>query len=140
MSSKAHTSKKRSQQLKRNPKRKTSGEEVALSKKEVMKIPSSSSRTLFFFKIFKIYLFIYFREGGGRERGRETSVCVCRLPLACPQPGTWPATKACASVVNQMGSLSVCRMMPNPLSHTSQGSSRTLLEISFILYKGVSED
>uniref|UniRef100_K9IIL4 Centromere protein Q n=1 Tax=Desmodus rotundus TaxID=9430 RepID=K9IIL4_DESRO len=35
MSSKAHTSKKRSQQLKRNPKRKTSGEEVELSKKEV---------------------------------------------------------------------------------------------------------
>ncbi|KAF6113128.1 centromere protein Q [Phyllostomus discolor] len=35
MSSKAHTSKKRSQQLKRNPKRKTGDEEVELPKKEV---------------------------------------------------------------------------------------------------------
>ncbi|XP_036998441.2 centromere protein Q isoform X2 [Artibeus jamaicensis] len=37
MSSKAHTSKKRSQQLKRNPKRKTDGEEVDLPEKEVLK-------------------------------------------------------------------------------------------------------
>ncbi|KAM5327814.1 centromere protein Q isoform 3-T6 [Glossophaga mutica] len=35
MSSKAHTSKKRSQQLKRNPRRKIGGEEVELLKKEV---------------------------------------------------------------------------------------------------------
>ena len=93
MSSKAHTSKKRSQQLKRNPKRKTSGEEVALSKKEVMKIPSSSARTLFFFLRFLkfIYLFILEREEGEREGEKHQCVCVGCLWHAPNQgPGPQP--------------------------------------------------
>ena len=92
MSSKAHTSKKRSQQLKRNPKRKTSGEEVELSKKEVMKIPSSSSRTLFFLRFLKfIYLFILEREEGEREGEKHQCVCVGCLWHAPNQgPGPQP--------------------------------------------------
>lgn len=46
MSNKAGASKKRSQQLKRNPKRKIDDEEVELPKKKVMKILSLSFRTL----------------------------------------------------------------------------------------------
>ena len=38
-----------------------------------------------------------------------------RLPLTCPQPGTWIATQACALTGNQMGSPSVCRLVLNPL-------------------------
>ena len=42
----------------------------------------------------RFYLFI-FREGkGGRERGRETSICGCLSRT--PPLGTWPATQACA--------------------------------------------
>ena len=67
-----------------------------------------------------IYLFLK-REGKG---GRETSMYernIYRLPLACSQLGTWPATQACALTGNWTHSLSVCRMMPNTLSYTSQG-------------------
>ena len=39
------------------------------------------------------------REGkGGRKRGRETLMFernIDWLPLAHPQPGTWPTTQAC---------------------------------------------
>ena len=44
-----------------------------------------------------------------------------RFPLTHPQPGTWPTTQACALTGNRTGSLSVCRMTPTQLSHTSQG-------------------
>ena len=57
-------------------------------------------------------------------RERETLMCgrnTDRLPLACPQPGTWPATEAHALTGDQIGNLSVCRMVPNPLSHADQG-------------------
>lgn len=46
MSSKANTTKKTSQQLKRNRKRKIGREEVELSEKVVMRISSLSSTTL----------------------------------------------------------------------------------------------
>lgn len=46
MSSKANSTKKTSQQLKRNQKRKIGHEEMELSEKVVMKISSLSSRTL----------------------------------------------------------------------------------------------
>ena len=68
-----------------------------------------------FFQIF--YLFIF------RERGRETSMYernIDQLPLAHPQPETWLATQACALTRNQTGDLSVCRLVLNPLSHTSK--------------------
>ena len=43
-----------------------------------------------------------------------------RLPLARPQPETWPVTQACALTGNQTSDLSVLRPVLNPLSHTSQ--------------------
>ena len=46
-----------------------------------------------------------------------------QLPLAHPQLGTWPATQACALTGNQTSNLSVSRLVLNPLSHTSQGST-----------------
>ena len=45
-----------------------------------------------FLKFFFFKHFIIFREWGG-ERGKEKSVW---LPLVHPQPGTQPATQACA--------------------------------------------
>ena len=66
-------------------------------------------------------LFTYFqREGkGGRKKGRET-VNVW-LPLACPLLGTWPTTQACALTGTRTHNALVCRLVLNPLSHTSQG-------------------
>ena len=54
---------------------------------------------------FDIFLFFYFFGGGygGRKRGRETSMWerhTDRLPLTCPQMGTWTATQACALTGN----------------------------------------
>ena len=69
---------------------------------------------------------IYFgRQGKDRRNRRETLMCeriIDRLTLTRPQPGIWPATQACALTGNQTGDLLVCGTMPNPLSHTSQGS------------------
>ena len=74
---------------------------------------------LFFLKI----LFINFLE---RREGRERETLMCeryiyQLPLAHPQPGTWPATQACDLTGNRTGDPWVCRQAPNPLSHTGQG-------------------
>ena len=46
------------------------------------------------------------------------------LPLMCPLLGTWPATQACALTGHQTGDPLVCRLVPDPLSHTSQGCDR----------------
>ena len=57
-------------------------------------------------------------------RGRETSVCeryINRLPLTYTLSRTCPMTQACALTGNQTRDLSVRRLVPNPLSHTSQG-------------------
>ena len=75
--------------------------------------------------LLRFYLVI-FREGKrGRKRRREISMCkrnISQLPLTHPQPGgTWHTTQACALTGNWTGDLLVCRMMPSPLSHTSQG-------------------
>ena len=56
----------------------------------------------------------------GREKESKGNISVM-LSLTCPLPGTWPATQACAVTGNQTGNLLVCRLMLNPLSHTSQG-------------------
>ena len=74
--------------------------------------------TEIFFKQF--YLFLFLDRGEGREKEREINI----NQLLLPQPWTWPATQACVLTRNQTGDLSVCRMTPNPLSHTSQ-SPRT---------------
>ena len=47
-----------------------------------------------------------------------------RLPPMRPPPGTRPTTQACALTGNRTSDLLVCRMMPNPLSHTSQGKAQ----------------
>ena len=70
--------------------------------------------------LFLKYLFILDRGKGERKKGRETLVCeryLYWLPLARPQPGTWP----CALTGNQSGDILVCRITPDPLSRTSQG-------------------
>ena len=43
-----------------------------------------------------------------------------RLPLSCPQLGTWPATRACALTGNRISDLSALGPELSPLSHTSQ--------------------
>ena len=67
---------------------------------------------MLFLKIF--YLFI-FRE----EEERERNINVW-LPLTHPLLGTWPTTQACALTRNLNGDHLVCRLVLNPLSHTSQ--------------------
>ena len=72
---------------------------------------------LFYIKAF-IYLFLE-RGKEGRKRGRETSVS-CLLHK--PQPRNKPITQACALTGNRTRRLLLCSMMPNPPSHTDQGS------------------
>ena len=69
----------------------------------------------FFLKV----LFIFLERGKGRERERERNIH--QLPLACPQPGTWPKTQRCALTRNQISDLSIHRPALNPLNHTSRG-------------------
>ena len=81
-----------------------------------------------------IYLFIFILErGGGGGRKRERKTLTWETSIGClpntPWPGTKPATQACALTRNRTGDLSVCRMMPNQLSHTGQGHF-----ISFIYF------
>ena len=58
-----------------------------------------------------------FLEGkGGRKRKRNINVWLSRALL-----GTWPATQACALTGNQTSDPLVCRLVLNPLSHTSRG-------------------
>ena len=80
----------------------------------------------------KDFIYLLLERGGGRERGRETSMCeryIDQLPLTFPQLETWPATQACALTGNQTSDLSVCRPVLNPLSHTSQGMILILIEL-----------
>ena len=79
-------------------------------------------KTLLFIYLFKI-IFVHFPESGeGKEKEGERNMDHL-LPLTRPQPGTWPAAQACAPTENWTGDLSVCRPVPNPLSHISQGSN-----------------
>ena len=48
------------------------------------------------------------------------------LPLAHPQLRSRPTVQACALTGNWTGDLSVCRMTPNPLKHTHQGTFKVL--------------
>ena len=73
----------------------------------------------------RFYFFLFRERGTEEEREGETSMCernVDRLPLARPQPETWPTTQACALTGNRTGDLSVCKPVLDPLSHPSQGS------------------
>ena len=71
---------------------------------------------LFIFKDF-IYLFLEIEEGREKERERNINVW---LRLMHPLVGTWPATQACALIGNQTCDPLVCRLVLNPLNHTSQ--------------------
>ena len=55
------------------------------------------------------------------------------LLLTWPQPGTEPATQACALTRKGTSDLSVCRTMHNPLSHTTQGGFINLQCLSHFL-------
>ena len=44
-----------------------------------------------------------------------------------PPTGTWPETQACALTGNQTSDPLVCRLVLNPLSHTSQGLMSILI-------------
>ena len=57
-----------------------------------------------------------------RERNIE------RLPLARTQLGTEPVTRACALTGDRTSDLWLCGKMLNQLSHTGQGSLRSILK------------
>ena len=61
------------------------------------------------------YLFLERREG---REGRERYINLW-LPLEHPLLGTWLATQACALTGNQTSNPLICRLVLNPLSHTS---------------------
>ena len=84
-----------------------------------------SSHTTQSKQLFKnFYSFTFIERGREREREGEEHQCVrdtsIILPLARPQPGTWPATQACALTGNRTRDLLVHRPTLSPLSHTSQ--------------------
>ena len=58
--------------------------------------------------------------GGGERERNKCERNIDRLPSACPQPETWPATQSCTLIGNQTGRLSLCGI-PKPLSSTGQG-------------------
>ena len=72
------------------------------------------------------------RNIDGQERNTHL------LPLAHPQPGTWPILQACALTGNRTGDLSVHRPTLNILSHTSQGKKK-LRKISFTNSRNLTE-
>ena len=78
------------------------------------------------FSFFKYFIDLFSQREGRRKKQREKNMCVRekRWSVAfrtTPQPGIWPATQACAPTGNQTSDLLLCMMMPNLLSHASQG-------------------
>ena len=73
-----------------------------------------------FQSFFKFNLILFSERREGKEKGRETSVCV--FSPAHPILGTWPITQACALPGNRTGYPLVCRAALNPRSHTSLGN------------------
>ena len=69
-----------------------------------------------FFKDF-IYLFLERGEGKGKEKERNINLVASHM---VPTEDL-PANQACALTGNQTGDTLVCRLVLNPLSHTSQG-------------------
>ena len=95
-------------------------------------LPTSQTRTLrhgqnpLFCLFFKIFIYLFFKKGEGREKGEEkyrrvTEASICYLLHAPARvAGIWPTTQACVLTGNRTSDLSVCGRMPNLLSHTSQ--------------------
>ena len=92
--------------------------------------PAEIPKSFLFFSFLNIY-FLIFREGGGREKERETDID--QLPLARPQPGARPTMQACAPTRNRGDIPLVLGLAHDPLSHTSQGLTRALT----LVIKGV---
>ena len=76
---------------------------------------------IYFSFLFKDFIYLFLEKEEGREKERERDINVW-LPVAGPQPGTWPTTQACALTGNRTSDPLVRRPALNPLSHTSQGS------------------
>ena len=75
--------------------------------------------TLVEYIFLKRFYSLIFREWErGRNREKETSMCVCHLSAPL---GTWPTTQACAPTGNGTSDPLVHRPALNPLSHTGQG-------------------
>ena len=75
-----------------------------------------------FFKRLIDWLIFRDRREGERERNIDVRERLISCLLYTPQPGTKPATQACALAGNWTGDFSVCNVL-NQLSHTGQGSS-----------------
>ena len=91
----------------------------------------SSSTTVTTSLFSNFFKFLIFREKGREgERKGEKHQCEREISIGClpyvPQLGTKYATQACALTWNQTSDLSVCRMTPNKLCHTSQGMTTSL--------------
>ena len=87
-----------------------------------------------------IFVFIYFQreERGGRTRGREKSMCeryIHRLPLIYPLPtGNLALNPGTCPTGNQSSDPSVRRPALNPLSHTSQGLTKSYRYLHIFIY------
>ena len=60
------------------------------------------------------------------------------LTLSRPEPGIWPATKACALTGNRTGDLSVQRLALNPLSTPARARNifeKCVKNVCYIAYK-----
>ena len=72
-------------------------------------------------------LFNLFQRGRQEETEGEKHQCDRGTSIGCllqaPIPGIKPTTQACALTGSRTYDQLVCRMMPNQLSHTSQGCS-----------------
>ena len=78
-------------------------------------------------KVFKRYFLFSFRQRG-REGEREEKKYQCVVASCTPHNGEPdPTTQACALTGNQTGNPLVCRLVLNPLSHTSQGHKQLFL-------------
>ena len=67
----------------------------------------------------KIFIYLFLERGRGRERERERNIY--RLPLACPQLGTWPPNPDMYPDQEWSQRPLVIRPALNPLSHINQG-------------------
>ena len=86
------------------------------------------------FNYFKDIIYLFLARGQGREKGRERNIDVRekhQLVASCmPPTGDLATTQACVLTGNQTGDFLVCRMMPIPVRHTSQGSD-VLMTLTF---------
>ena len=74
------------------------------------------------FLFFKDFIYLWEKKGG-RKRGRETLIgCL----LYSPQPGTSPASQACALTRNWTSDIVLCTPMPNQLKQPARATTLSL--------------